>query len=104
LVRGLPIKEFVFNEKCISCSKGKQHKLTHKPKHVNYISCVLQLLHMDLFGPVSFKSLGKKSYCLVVTGDFSRFSWVNFLSSKDVTSEVLIKLLKQCETISGCKG
>jgi transposase InsO family protein len=58
---------------------------------------------MDLFGPVSVKSLGKKSYGLVVTDDSSRFSWVNFLSSKDETPEVLIKHLKRCETISGCK-
>jgi transposase InsO family protein len=58
---------------------------------------------MDLFGPIAVKSLGKKSYCLVVTDEFSRFSWVNFLSFKDETPEVLIKLLKRCETISNCK-
>ncbi|GJV60861.1 putative ribonuclease H-like domain-containing protein [Tanacetum coccineum] len=44
---------------------------------------------MDLFGPVSMKSINKKSYCLVVTDDFSRFSWVFFLATKDETLEIL---------------
>jgi hypothetical protein len=39
----------------------------------------------------------------VVTDDFPRFSWVYFLSSKDETPEVLIKLLKRYETISNYK-
>ncbi|GJV07361.1 putative ribonuclease H-like domain-containing protein [Tanacetum coccineum] len=33
--------------------------------------------------------LMKKMYCLVVTGDYSRFSWVFFLATKDETSEIL---------------
>ncbi|GJY26392.1 putative ribonuclease H-like domain-containing protein [Tanacetum coccineum] len=44
------------------------------------------MLHMDLFGPTNVNSLMKKSYCLVVTDDFSRFSWVFFLAIKDETS------------------
>ncbi|GJR73486.1 putative ribonuclease H-like domain-containing protein [Tanacetum coccineum] len=55
--------------------KGKQHKASCKTKLVNSISKLLHMLHMDLFGPTNVKSLMKKSYCLVVTDDFSRFSW-----------------------------
>nr|GEV70458.1 putative ribonuclease H-like domain-containing protein [Tanacetum cinerariifolium] len=44
---------------------------------------------MDLFGLTFVKSLMKKMYCLVVTDDFSRFSWVFFLDTKDETSEIL---------------
>ncbi|GJZ00615.1 putative ribonuclease H-like domain-containing protein [Tanacetum coccineum] len=47
------------------------------------------MLHMDLFGPTNVKSLMKKSYCLVVTDDFSRFSWIFFLATKDETSRIL---------------
>ncbi|GKA95470.1 putative ribonuclease H-like domain-containing protein [Tanacetum coccineum] len=47
------------------------------------------MLHMDLFGPINVKSLIKKSYCLVVTDDFSRFSWVFFLATKDETCGIL---------------
>ncbi|GJW44962.1 putative ribonuclease H-like domain-containing protein [Tanacetum coccineum] len=47
------------------------------------------MLHMDLFGPTNVKSLMKKSYYLVVTDDFSTFSWVFFLATKDETSGIL---------------
>nr|GEX53433.1 putative ribonuclease H-like domain-containing protein [Tanacetum cinerariifolium] len=46
-------------------------------------------LHMDLFGPTFVKSLNKKSYCLVVTNDYSRFTWVFFLATKDEISPIL---------------
>ena len=100
LVRGLPFKEFNFKEKCLACAKGKQHRKTHKSKLINSIDTPLQLLHMDLFGPVSVKSIGKTSYCLVVTDDFSRYSWVNFLKSKDETTDILKSLILKIETIA----
>ncbi|GJY15958.1 putative ribonuclease H-like domain-containing protein [Tanacetum coccineum] len=89
LVRGLPSKLFKNDQTCVACQKGKQHKASCKTKTVSSICKPLQLLHMDLFGPVSMKSINKKSYCLVVTDDFSRFSWVFFLATKDETPEIL---------------
>ncbi|KAI3774152.1 hypothetical protein L1987_48696 [Smallanthus sonchifolius] len=86
-------------EHCLSCSKGKQHKSTHKPKTTNSIDTPLQLFHMDLFGHVSVMSHGRKSYCLVVTGDFSRFTWVFFLEKKDDTPEILKIYLLQIENL-----
>ncbi|GJS64570.1 putative ribonuclease H-like domain-containing protein [Tanacetum coccineum] len=74
LVRGLPLKIFENDHSCVACQKGKQHKASCKAKLVNSISKPLHMLHMDLFGPTNVKSLMKKSYCLVVTDDFSRFS------------------------------
>ncbi|GJQ91936.1 putative ribonuclease H-like domain-containing protein [Tanacetum coccineum] len=52
---------------------------------------------MDLFGPTNVKSLMKKSYCLVVTDDFSRFSWVFFLATKDETSGILKTFITEIE-------
>ncbi|GJZ48028.1 putative ribonuclease H-like domain-containing protein [Tanacetum coccineum] len=83
LVRGLPSKLFENDHTCVACQKGKQHKASCKTKLVSSISQALQMLHMYLFGP------NKKMYCLVVTDDFSRFSWVFFLASKDETSGIL---------------
>ncbi|KAI3818972.1 hypothetical protein L1987_12794 [Smallanthus sonchifolius] len=99
LVTGLPLKDFTPMEHCISCSKGKQHKSSHKPKSTNSIDSPLQLLHMDLFGPVSVMSLGRNSYCLVVTDYFSRFTWVFFLAKKDETPEILKTYLLQIENL-----
>ncbi|GKB23492.1 putative ribonuclease H-like domain-containing protein [Tanacetum coccineum] len=53
------------------------------------VSQPLQILHMDLFGPTFVKSIMGKMYCLVVTDDYSRFSWVFFLAKKDETSGIL---------------
>ncbi|GJU43900.1 putative ribonuclease H-like domain-containing protein [Tanacetum coccineum] len=89
LVRGLPSKLFKNNQTCVACQKGKQHKASCKTKTMSSICKPLQLLHMDLFGLIFIKSINKKSYCLVVTDDFSRFSWVFFLSTKDDTPEIL---------------
>ncbi|GJU80108.1 putative ribonuclease H-like domain-containing protein [Tanacetum coccineum] len=77
--------------------KGKQHKASCKAKLVNSISKPLHMLHMDLFGPTNVKSLMKKSYCLVVTDDFSRFSWVFFLATKDETSGILKTFITEIE-------
>ncbi|KAI3762373.1 hypothetical protein L1987_52802 [Smallanthus sonchifolius] len=56
---------------------------------------------MDLFGPISIRSIGGKSYCLIVTDDFSRFSWVHFLGTKDETAEILQYLILSLESL--CK-
>ncbi|GJT35772.1 putative ribonuclease H-like domain-containing protein [Tanacetum coccineum] len=69
------------------------HKASCKAKLDRIIRKPLELLHMDLFGPVSVESINKKRYCLVVTDDFSRFSWVFFLATKDETSEILCNLI-----------
>ncbi|GJS37331.1 putative ribonuclease H-like domain-containing protein [Tanacetum coccineum] len=97
LVRGLPSKVFQNDHTCVACQKGKQHKASCKAKSVSSISQPLQLLHMDLFGPTSVKSINHKTYCLVITDDFSRFSWVFFLRTKDETSAILKDFIRQIE-------
>ncbi|GJX91065.1 putative ribonuclease H-like domain-containing protein [Tanacetum coccineum] len=74
---------------CVACQKGKKHKASCKIKIVSSISHPLQMLHMDLFGPTFVRSINHKIYCLVVTDDYSRFSWVFFLATKDETSGIL---------------
>ncbi|GJY18955.1 putative ribonuclease H-like domain-containing protein [Tanacetum coccineum] len=75
LVRGLPSKVFVNDHTCVACKKGKQHKASCKAKLERTIRKPLELLHMDLFGPVLVESINKKKYCLVIsdafTADFS---------------------------------
>jgi transposase InsO family protein len=52
---------------------NKSQMSTHRP---------LELLHMDLFGPTSFVSIGGNSYCLVIVDDYFIFTWVYFLRDK----------------------
>ncbi|GKD77602.1 putative ribonuclease H-like domain-containing protein, partial [Tanacetum coccineum] len=93
LVIGLPLKVFVNDHTCVACKKGKQHKASCKAKIERTIRNPLELLHMDIFGPVSIESINKKKYCSVMTDDFSRFSWVFFLATKDETNEILYTLI-----------
>ncbi|GJS61239.1 retrovirus-related pol polyprotein from transposon TNT 1-94 [Tanacetum coccineum] len=97
LVRGLPSNIFENDHSCVACQKGKQHKASYKAKLVNTISIPLHMLHMDLFGPTNVRNLMRKSYCLVVTDDYSRFSWVFFLATKDETSGILKNFITEIE-------
>jgi transposase InsO family protein len=54
----------------------------------------LKMLHMDLFGPVAYISIGGNKYDLVIIDDYSRFTWVFFLQDKSETEEMLKKFLR----------
>ncbi|GJR52435.1 ribonuclease H-like domain-containing protein [Tanacetum coccineum] len=71
----------------------KQHRAFCKKIEKETIREPLELLHMDLFGPVSVESVNRKKYCLVVTDDCSKFSWVFFLAYKDETYDMLHDLI-----------
>ncbi|GKC08637.1 retrovirus-related pol polyprotein from transposon TNT 1-94 [Tanacetum coccineum] len=99
LVRGLPFKLFKNDQICVACQKGKQHRASCKSKTENSISLPLHLLHMDLFGLTFVKSLIKKIYYLIVTYDYSKFTWVFFLATKDETSGILKSFITGIENL-----
>jgi len=99
LVQGVPMKNFVSEDKCVPCLKGKQQKKPHKSKTVNSIASPFELLHMDLFGPINVRSVGGKHYCLVVTDDYSRYSWVFFLATKGETVGILTNFFVEAENV-----
>ncbi|GKD42810.1 putative ribonuclease H-like domain-containing protein, partial [Tanacetum coccineum] len=69
LVRGLPIKLFLNDHTYVACQKGKQHKASCKDKIVSSITHTLQLLHMDLFGPTSVRSIKPKPSPIPIVPD-----------------------------------
>nr|GEY79977.1 hypothetical protein [Tanacetum cinerariifolium] len=81
----------------IPCAMGKSTKKTHKPKSEDTNQEKLYLLHMDLCGPMRVESVNGKKYILVIVDDYSRFTWVKFLRSKDETSNFIIKFLKMIQ-------
>ena len=97
LVRGLPQKEFQCEEHCVPCLKGKQTKVSHKTIDESKSNNCLQLLHLDLFGPIRFPSLASKRYCLVIVDDFSRFTWCYFLQTKDEAANYIKDFIVQVE-------
>ena len=72
-------------------------------KNKNFISTTkpLKLLHMDLFGPSRTPSLGGKSYAYVIVDDFSKYTWVLFLSQKN---EAFYEFSKFCNKAQNKKG
>ncbi|GJY81231.1 retrovirus-related pol polyprotein from transposon TNT 1-94 [Tanacetum coccineum] len=97
LVRGLPRLKFVKDHLCSACQHGKSKKYSHKPKTENTNMEVLHTHHMDLCGPMIVQSINGKKYILVIVDDYSRFTWVKFLRSKDETPEFVINFLKQIQ-------
>ena len=97
LVRGLPQMEFCKEGLCEACEKGKSKKASHRSKDMTNISEPLQLIHMDLFGPVNVMSMSRKRYALVMVDDYSKYTWVLFLHSKDETPQLIIDHLKKIE-------
>ncbi|GJX21725.1 retrovirus-related pol polyprotein from transposon TNT 1-94 [Tanacetum coccineum] len=57
----------------------------------------LELLHMDLCGPMRVASINGKKYILVIVDDYSRYTWVYFLRSKDETPEIIKKFIAQAQ-------
>ncbi|GJT70657.1 retrovirus-related pol polyprotein from transposon TNT 1-94, partial [Tanacetum coccineum] len=97
LVRGLSRLKFEKDHLCSACQLGKSKKHTHKPKSENTNLEVLNTLHMDLCGLMRVQTINGKKYILVIVDDYSRFTWVKFLRSKDETLEVVTKFLKQIQ-------
>nr|GFB22657.1 hypothetical protein [Tanacetum cinerariifolium] len=80
-----------------ACVMGKSTKKTHKPKSKYTNQEKLYLLHMDLYGPMRVESINEKKYILVFMDDYSQFTWVKFLRSKDETPMFIIKFLKMIQ-------
>nr|GFB17063.1 putative ribonuclease H-like domain-containing protein [Tanacetum cinerariifolium] len=81
----------------VTCAMGKSTKKTHKPKSKDTNQEKLYLLHMDLCGPMRVESVNGKKYILVIMDEYSRFTWVKFLRSKDETPDFIIKCLKMIQ-------
>jgi hypothetical protein len=63
----------------------------------------LELLHMDLFGPIAYISIGGSKYCLVIVDDYSRFNWIFFLQEKSQTQETLKRFLRRAQNEFGLR-
>nr|GEW56679.1 hypothetical protein [Tanacetum cinerariifolium] len=95
LVAGL--LKFKFHEEhlCPSCEQGKSKRASHPPKPVPNSRQRLHLLHMDFCRPMRIASINGKRYVLVIVDDYSRYTWVHFLRSKDEAPEVIKTFLKR---------
>ncbi|GJU59899.1 retrovirus-related pol polyprotein from transposon TNT 1-94 [Tanacetum coccineum] len=97
LVKGLPKLNYTKDHLCSACQMGKSKKESHLHKPEPSTNEKLQILHMDLCGPMRVESINKKRYILVIVDDYPRFTWVKFLRTKDEAPKIIIQILKQAQ-------
>jgi hypothetical protein len=78
-ILGLTNVHFEKDRICSACQAGKQVGVHHPHKNIMTTDRPLELLHMDLFGPIAYITIGGSKYCLVIMDDYSLFTWVLFL-------------------------
>jgi hypothetical protein len=86
-----------------ACQAGKQVGVHHPHKNIMTTGRPLELLHMDLFGPIAYISIDGSKYCLVIVDDYSRFTWVFFLQEKSQTQETLKGFLRWAQNKFGLR-
>jgi transposase InsO family protein len=82
---------------CGACQAGKQVGAHHHEKNIMTTIILLEILHMNLFGPITYISIGDNKYALVIVDDYSRSTWVFFLQDKSETQEVLKKFVRRAQ-------
>jgi hypothetical protein len=87
LLQGLPLLKFESNPACVPCRHGKMIIASHSTVNIVMTEHPGQLLHLDTIGPSQVRYMGGKWYVLVIVGDYSRYSWIFFLESKDEVLE-----------------
>ncbi|GKB92184.1 retrovirus-related pol polyprotein from transposon TNT 1-94 [Tanacetum coccineum] len=94
-VEGLGHNLLSVRQFCDSDLEEKSKRASHPPKPVPNSKQRLHLLHMDLCGPMRIAIINRKRYVLVIVDDYSRYTWVHFLSSKDEAPKVIKMFLKR---------
>jgi transposase InsO family protein len=82
LVIGLKNVTFEKDKLCSACQARKQVGNTHPKKSMMSTSKAFELLHIDLFGPTTYTSIGGSKYEFMIVDDFTRYTWVFFLVDK----------------------
>jgi hypothetical protein len=88
---------FEKNKLCSACQADKQVDITHLTKSVMSTLRPLELLRMDLFGPTTYRSIGGNSHGVVVVDDYSRYTWVFFLSDKSNVFSIFKSFAKRAK-------
>jgi hypothetical protein len=96
-ILGLTDVVFEKDRLCSACQAGKQVGAPHPVKTIMTTTRPLKLLHMDLFGPIAYISIGGNKYGLVIVDDYSRFTWVFFLQDKSEVQGAVKKFIKRAQ-------
>jgi hypothetical protein len=84
-ILGLMNVAFEKDRTCGACQASKQVGAPHCAKNIMTTTRHLEMLHIDLFGPISYINIGGNKYGLIIIDDYSPFTWVFFLQDKSET-------------------
>jgi transposase InsO family protein len=102
-ILGLTNVHFEKDRICSAYQAGKQVGVHHPHNNIMTTDRPLELLHMDLFGPAAYISIGGSKYYLVIVDDYSHFTWVFFLQEKSQTQETLKRFLRRTQNEFGLR-
>jgi transposase InsO family protein len=97
LVRDLKDITFEKDKLCSACQARKKVGNTHPKKSTMSTSKTFELLHIDLFGPTTYTSIGGNKYGFVIMDDFTRYTWVAFLGDKSDVFGTFKKFIKRVQ-------
>lgn len=101
IVKGLKFSSS-HKEPCIPCIEGKLARKQFKKVKFRRATQKLELIHSDLVGPMSEKSLNGSKYLLTFIDDFSRKVFGYFLKSKSEVTEKFLEFKTMIEKQTGC--
>jgi hypothetical protein len=97
LFRGSKDITFEKDKLCSAYQAKKQVGNTHPRKSTMSTSNVFELLHMDLFGPTTYTSIGGNKYGFVIVDDFTRYTSVAFLVDKSDVFATFKTFTRECK-------
>ncbi|GJZ07423.1 integrase, catalytic region, zinc finger, CCHC-type containing protein [Tanacetum coccineum] len=97
LVDGLPKFKYDKDHLYPTCERGKSRKASYPPKLVPSTHFKLELIHIDLCRLMRVESINGKKYILVIIDDYSCYTWVYFLQTKDETPKMIKKFIAQVQ-------
>jgi hypothetical protein len=74
LVLDLKDVKFEKDKLCSACQARKQVANPHPNKSIMLTTRALELLHMDLFGPTTYRSIGGNTYCILIVDGYLRYT------------------------------
>jgi hypothetical protein len=102
-ILGLTNVNFEKDKICSACQVGKHVGVHHPHKNIMMTERPLYLLHMDLFGPITYINISGSKYCLVIVYEYSRFTWAFSLHEKSQKQETLKKFARQAQNKFGLR-
>lgn len=82
MVNGIPVIDRVEQVRD-GCALRKQHRMPFPHATSYHAERRLELVHADLCGQISPPTPGGKNYFLLIMDDYSRYMWLELLTSKD---------------------